>query len=168
MIVALSIMILGVILLIVPNIYFMKQIEKESLALQQVQNQLLLLNAKFQSLVIWGNDMSEVSGQLYLLDDFFADPTNLLSLVQSFEKLADAGQVEMVISSLSAGSSKQGPRDVVARLVVAGSFEECMRFLYRLENMRYLSEVQEVTISGSEIDGAVEMNTRVKLIAHED
>ena len=158
----------GIILFVAPTIYLLHRIEQASIELQNTQGELSLLSKKFENLSVWGEDVSDVAGSLGVLDEFFVDPSDLLVLVQALEDLAHDSNVGLDISNLAVDASKNSSGDVVSRLSVSGPYESCMRFLNRVENMMYLSEIEDVTISDPELVSGVEMSIKVRFIVYED
>jgi len=129
-------------LLITPLIYpLFKDIKNYSQELFSIKKDLMAIEEKSKELSAWQEKYSTLKPDLQKLEDLFVDPEMPINFLDFLEKIARDSNVLIEISLLPSREKEK----LNFRLVLAGSFPNCLKFLEKLEAAPYLIEIKDLS-----------------------
>jgi hypothetical protein len=87
-------------------------------------------------------DLGYINKNKELLDGFFLEEGREIDLIEELENTAEQIGLDIKIES----SSKEKKGELYFNIDLKGSFERYMKYVYKLENFRILSKVEELEV----------------------
>ncbi|MFW5885333.1 MAG: hypothetical protein ACOCUF_03855 [Patescibacteria group bacterium] len=114
-------------------------------------------------------DLEYINKNKNMLDGFFLEEGGEVDLIEELEEMADKLNLNIKIESSS--EEKKKKNELYFDIDLKGSFEDYMEYVYKLENFRLLSRVEELKVekiskdrSETEVKNENEITGSVKVI----
>jgi Tfp pilus assembly protein PilO len=102
-----------------------------------------------------------------IFNQLFADKELPIDLMNFLNEQSDDHNLSLKITSLDLEKTKEDPWDFVAlRLNLEGQFPEFLKFLKKIENSRWLIEINDLLISKKEKEGIINISSLIKVYAN--
>lgn len=131
-----------------------KDIKRSSLGILEQKQKLLLLESKFENLEKFQNRYIDIEPDFKKTEMFFVKANLPVDFIRFLEKTSQDSNVATQIS-LSSGSYQ---------ITVAGSSQDFLRFLERLQNSQYLIEIGSFNVSKQE-KGNINANLSLNVLS---
>jgi len=151
-----------IVLVIIPLV---RTIENNSKELLLTKEELIFFSDARENLLNIEDSFQEVGPDLEKIDTLLVDAEIPINFINFLKKSAVQSNVSLGVSLVGSRTIKEDPwLSLSSRLVLSGSFLNVMRFIDKLENSKYLIEIQELSIKKVE-EEKVDASLTIKVFA---
>lgn len=130
----------------------LKNIKEDSKKLSQGKEELAIIKNKIENSGPIKEIYQKIDPSFQKIDGLFVDPQLPIDLIKFWEKTAAESNISISISNITLQNSegKESKKDfwdsLKFQMVLDGSFSGFSKFLEKIENSPYLTELQDITI----------------------